>query len=285
MNCKEAKENIKIEDFLNNLSIQPARNYGRFLWYKSPLPYRKDHNPSFRVDTKTNRWYDAGTGETGNIIDLVITMNVTGVSNALQILQNPGLIKPSFSSFNKQEKYQPQIEIKRIQPVQNRALIQYLENRKIPLDIAIHYIDEVYYSLKNKQYFALAFKNDKGGYELRNKYFKGGSSPKYITTIPGRSDTVNVFEGFLNFLSALSFFGIKEMENKTIILNTTVNLPYAEQIIKTASKINSFLDNDKAGMTALNTIRELNSNVINQSTKIYPGYNDFNDFICNKPIP
>ncbi len=48
----------------------------------------------------------------------------------------------------------------------------------------------------------MGFKNNFGGFELRNKYFKGSSSPKEITLISNNSpDRLNVFEGFMDFLS------------------------------------------------------------------------------------
>ncbi len=285
MNCKEAKENIKIQDFLNNLTIQPARIYGRYLWYKSPLPYRKDHNPSFRVDTKTNWWYDAGTGETGNIIDLVMAMNVTNVAGALQILQKPGLSKPSFSFFDKQMNNQPRIEIKHVQPLQNRALIQYLEYRKISPGTAGKFVQEAYYNIRGKQYFSLAFKNDKGGYELRNKYFKGSSSPKAITTVPGTSNEVHIFEGFFNFLSALEHYRTTKPVWSCIVLNSVSNLETIINTLEQYKNINLYLDNDRAGELAAGTIKSRFKTVKDYSKIIYPDHNDFNEFICKKPKP
>ena len=57
---------------------------------------------------------------------------------------------------------------------------------------------------KRPRLFAVGFRNDAGGWELRSARFKGGSSPKHITTIDNRSDTVIAFEGFMDFLAYLS---------------------------------------------------------------------------------
>ena len=48
------------------------------------------------------------------------------------------------------------------------------------------------------------FKNDGGGYEVRNPYFKTSSSPKGITTIQNNAQQAIVFEAFLiSFTSSL----------------------------------------------------------------------------------
>lgn len=280
MNCSEAKK-IRIVDFLLSLGINPTRIKNGAAWYYSPL--RTEREPSFKVNINKNVWSDFGSGTGGNILDLVMVLNNTDLSGALKNLQSPARSATSFFSFDQQETEPASIEIKHVQPLQNRALIQYLDYRKISFRIASQYVQEAYYQVKDKKYFSLAFKNDKGGYELRNKHFKGSNSPKYITTLPENNSRVNIFEGFIDFLSALTHFKLINPSNTTIILNSTSNLPYAEHLIKSAKEIYCFLDNDETGFKVLSKVRELNSNVINQAAKIYPGFNDFNDFICNKP--
>jgi hypothetical protein len=56
--------------------------------------------------------------------------------------------------------------------------------------------------MHNKKYFAVGFENNSGGYKLRNKYFKGSSSPKDVTQIRfSGAKGIAVFEGFFSFLS------------------------------------------------------------------------------------
>jgi len=274
MNCEQAKE-IRIVDYLSRQGIDPSRVYGDNVWYRSPL--RDEKNPSFKVNIKKNSWYDTGTGSGGGVIDLVMQMNSTDVTGALLILQRPGLAKPSFSFSEKQSS--PGIEIKRVQSLQNKALVQYVESRGIPAEIAAMYVSEAYYRVGKKNYFALAFKNDKGGYELRSKFFKGCASPKHVTTIPGNDTSLNVFEGFMDFLSAMVHFKTRKPTNKTIILNSLSNLAYIEPKLKTARKINLYLDNDEAGAKAAERVKEMNPNVTNHTTIIYPNNKDFNEFL------
>ena len=280
MNCEQAKE-IKIADFLTNIGIEPARIYGDHAWYNSPV--RTDKAPSFKVNLSKNRWFDVGTGTGGNILDLVMLMNSTNVTGALMILQKPELSTSSFSFSEKQKA--SSIEIKHVQPLQNRALVEYVEQRGIPAQIAALYVMEAYYYTypgQEKAFFALAFKNDKGGYELRSNSFKGGNTPKYVTTIPGNNNTINIFEGFMDFLSAMVYFKTRKPAHKTIVLNTVGNLKYIEPLVQSARKINAYLDNDEAGQKALSDILALNPNTVNQAAIIYPGNKDFNEFLTRR---
>ena len=56
MNTNEAKR-IRIEEYLHSLGYSPARQQGDSLWYKSP--FRDECEPSFKVNTERNLWYDS----------------------------------------------------------------------------------------------------------------------------------------------------------------------------------------------------------------------------------
>ena len=194
MTYKEAN-NISIKDYLNSLGIQPVTEKGSYGMYRSPL--REDNTPSFKVDYNANLWCDYGTGEGGTLIDLVMKQNGCNAYGAICRLEQGDTTSFSFHGKDlperdtKRQAASP-IEIRRIQPLQNPALMRYLQ--------------EMYYRIGGKPYFALAFKNDSGGYELRNPRFKGSTS-KDITHIRQKGeprDTCFVFEGFLDFLSFLT---------------------------------------------------------------------------------
>ena len=67
MNIEDVKQ-IPIADYLHSLGYSPVKQQGNGLWYKSPL--REEHEPSFKVNTDRNLWYDFGAGKGGNIIDI-----------------------------------------------------------------------------------------------------------------------------------------------------------------------------------------------------------------------
>ena len=276
MNSKQAKD-LSIFDFLKSQGINPKYTKGNKAFYVSP--FRNETKASFNVDVNKNIWYDYGTGEGGRIIDLVTKMFNISVSQALNMLSNTNVSNNNqFFSFYQQDS-NTAIEIKHIQSIQNKALIQYLTIRKIPLNIAKTYLKEVYYNTNNKKYFALGFKNDKGGYELRNKYFKNGTSPKYYTSIRNNATSLNIFEGFFDFLTALVFYKTTKPGNDTIILNSLAFINKILPELKNYKNINLYLDNDKAGQKVVEQIKAHHTRVIDHAEKIYPKHNDFNKFL------
>lgn len=54
--------------------------------------------------------------------------------------------------------------IEKIIPVQHIALIQYLKSRGITNYEKVSNLKEIHYSIKDKKYFALGFRNDSGGF-------------------------------------------------------------------------------------------------------------------------
>lgn len=278
MNSLQAKK-IQIINYLQELNIRPEHASKKKVFYKSP--FRNENEASFKVDTNLNLWYDYGLGKGGNIIDLCMLIKKTDVKGALKELS--AVKNSNFSFFNsKKRSVKPNVKIKHIQSIQNKALIQYLQSRNININTAKKYVKEAYYKVENKQYFALVFENDKGGFELRNKYFKGAASPKYLTTIKGtKNKNLNIFEGFFDFLSALTFFNKEITKNTTIILNSIANKKAALKEISKYKAVFLFLDNDSSGTSTTNFFLNKHPKVINRAKIIYPAHKDFNDFICN----
>jgi hypothetical protein len=181
------------------------------------------------------------------------------------------------------------LQIEKIKILENRALLEYLEQqRKIPFAIAKKYVKECYYKINSSQaggspikpYFALYFENDKLGGELRNKHFKGSTTPKTITTIKGRdSSKVCIFEGFIDFLTALVHFKKPYCEYDVIVLNSLANLDTANLAKYQAIKL--YLDNDDAGKQAKNLIQSKYTNVVDYSF-LYADYKDFNEMLVSK---
>jgi hypothetical protein len=279
MNCTQAKQ-ISIVDYLQSHGIKPKSRYRKYYWYLSP--YRSENNASFVVNLESNTWYDKSENIGGNIIELIMLMSITDIKGALQILSANDI--KSFS-FDQQVSIEaPGIEIKHLQPIRNAALIQYLNSRKIPVQLARIYLLESYYLTTNstKQKFSLAFRNDLNGYHLRNAKFKGIASPGYFTSISGRSkDQLNIFEGVYDFLSALVYFKSTKPKFDCLVLNSNVHIEKVLPILKRYSRINAFLDNDPSGTDTLNHIKAAHPQVENFAGRIYPKHKDFNEFLIN----
>ena len=192
---------IPLVDFLNHLGYQPTGRDSKGLWFYSP--YRNERKPSFYVNPRKNLWFDFGSGAGGDIFNLAgeLTGETDFIKRAEFIAQKMQLAveKPYKPMTFKEE---PTFENVEISSLEATALLKYLADRGIPRDIAQRYCVQVDYDLHGKRYYAIGFENNAHGYELRNSFFKGSYPPKHITHISNGNARCNVFEGFIDFLSA-----------------------------------------------------------------------------------
>ncbi len=281
---KEIKS-IPLASFMSRIGHEPTARKGTRLWYKSPL--RQEHTPSFKVETALNCWYDFGLGRGGNIIDLAAELyQTTDLRHILRCIADsyPVPSVPTIASSFAPRHSAPSMERFEVVPLEHRALVAYLQERGIPAHIATANCKEAQYSVNGKFYFAVAFENVSGGWELRNRYFKGCRRRKDISYLPwardGPSTECAVFEGFIDYLSALTLGIISGAD--TIILNSVVNVNKAVPFLKGYTTINCYLDNDNAGKTALAELTAIyGSTMIDRST-LYSEFNDLNDFLINR---
>jgi hypothetical protein len=133
-----------------------------------------------------------------------------------------------------------------------------------------------------KKYTALlALKNNAGGYELRNKYFKGSSSPKWVTYINNKSDKLTVFEGFFDFLSYQSMHqNQQQMFSGFLILNSLSYFERSLLLMEKYDSIHLYLDNDNAGKKCIKLAQKRSSKFLDES-KLYKRYKDLNDWKIN----
>lgn len=294
---------------------QVARNYdvsftsgNEAQGYNSISPFRKEKNPSFTVFINNKgswSFHDKGGHGVGSALDFIMLKEGVSFKEALQIANqkyNPNYegerIQYDTNTISSQEiadekkklsNNTNKMAITSIKLLNNPALINYLQNRKIDLNIAKTYLKEVYYTNEikgqNRNFFGLCFENNLGGFEIRNKTFKGAYGNKGLSIIKGlSSEKVIVVEGFMSALSALTYYKTVTPKYDMVILNSTVN---ANKFIKYVKENNikeifDLLDNDFSGQeTAIKIRNNINQDIkIINTFKIYNGINDFNDFIC-----
>lgn len=289
MDIQTAKQ-ISIAEYLHSLGYSPVRRQGGNLWYKSPL--REETEASFKVNTERNLWYDFATGKGGNIIALAAELYASDhVPYLLEMIarQAPH-VRPVSFSFGGQTLSQPSFRQLEVMPLSSPALFSYLRERGINTELAKRECREVRYLTGGKPYFAVGFPNRSGGYEIRNKLFKGCIAPKDITHIRQEQpkETCYLFEGFMDYLSFLTL-RLERCPDRPdldgqdyIVLNSTSNLSKAIRPLGGYERIHCFLDNDKAGMGAVQELREEYGLRIRDASHIYGGYNDLNDFLRGK---
>lgn len=288
MNIQQANE-IDIIVFLEKEGFKPYKVAGDNYWYLSPL--RNEKTPSFKVSKRLNKWYDYGLAEGGDLVELAKRLKgFSTVAETLSSLGDGGIhsvrsisdaIEPTGAMATSQMQ---NIEL---MPLQNKALFYYFQTRHVDSNIGAMHCLEIHYTVKHKRYFGIAFSNISNGYEIRNQYFKGCIGHKDISVIPhsvGEWQTgCLVFEGFMDFLSFLTFAKSHDyrflIEEKCdyVIMNSVCNLRKSLSYLERYRHIHCFLDNDLAGRKTLETIHSLYEYSVTDESFRYADYKDVND--------
>ena len=269
---------ISITDYLQQQGYSPARVQGIHFWYYSPL--RNESTPSFKVNTERNQWYDFGSGEHGDIIDLVCALHRCTISEAIRLLSGAKQVAHQEFSFGGERKiFERKLEILSALPLSNPYLLRYLAARAIPLPVASAYCSEVLFQNMKRTYYAIGFANDALGWEIRNMYFKGCIAPKAVTTIKRGTDRLQIFEGFMDFLSWQVLN--PSSTSDAIVLNSLALLPRIQEKIKSYKQVESFLDNDDAGRKSFEVLKQFYPQIIDGSVR-YRTYKDLNEWLVSK---
>lgn len=287
MNTIQARE-ISIEKVLQNLGYQPTKSNENESWYLSP--FRTEKKSSFKINRRLNRWFDYGEQKGGNVIDFVIEKFGFNVTEALSYLEK----FDSFFSFQKQVFETPVKEqnnknhIEKIIPIQHLALIQYLKSRGITKFQSESNLKEVHYTVNDKKYFAIGFKNRSGGFEIRSKYAKICLSKKDITIISNQSKILRIFEGYFDYLTFIQIRNIKAEnveESDYLILNSIALINKNLSVLENYKTIELYLDNDTAGNKYTAIIKEAFQNSIDCRGVFCP-FKDLNEWfmVCELEV-
>ncbi len=281
MNIRQIKDKYTCLDWLGDRVVRKTSD-----GYLARCPWKEDKNPSLTVSANGKGWKDQSTGDHGSIIDLVMkclntrdlkrvcaefdTTNISPFDQSKILDESKGERVAGFASFD-------------VVPLRTNALFAYLHSRKIDLQIAKQFLMEAHYSFKevddDRYLFALAYQNDKGGYELRSKFYKGGSSPKWITTHLGIGNAPTVvFEGFMDMLSFATLCG--EVRHNYVVLNSIVNVPASIKVLRSmGGKVLLCLDNDQGGNDATRQMTDALPSAIDIRSRFAPA-KDVNEYLC-----
>ncbi|WP_291051042.1 MULTISPECIES: toprim domain-containing protein [unclassified Empedobacter] len=271
-------EQIRIVDYLAQQNIYPINNKQNVFWFLSP--FRNEKTASFKVDNSTNRFYDFGEGIGGTLIDLISKLENISIKEIIQKFN-----ENSFS-FQKQndfqlEKIQTKNEYKilKLKEISSFPLIQYLEERKLTLEIVNRYCKEIHYKLNQKTYYAIAFPNNQNGYEIRNKYVKMCLVKKDISLIKNNQNRLKIFESWSDFISYLFLFSNDEFLYDFLILNSIALLRKNIELINKYESIQTYFDHDDAGKSATIFLETELKTKVKDDSNFYKKYKDLNEFI------
>ena len=277
MNCSEAK-NISIRAVLESFSLFPSNENSRTAFYLAID--REEKTPSLSVDFSKNTAFDFGTGKSYDSISIVQTMKGCSVSDALKYLEQFNF---SFQEQNlKLENLPKGYEIIDVKEIQHPALLDYLKNRNV--EDQKKWVEEIHYRMNDKNYFGIGFKNDSGGYEIRNAYSKICLGKKDITSLKNDSKDVRIFEGFFDFLSFKKVENYLEKQRSDyIILNSVFMINKIKNDLGNYQNIELYFDNDDAGTRAVEIIKTDLKNA-EDCRILYSSFKDLNDWLIqNNP--
>ena len=279
MNCQHIN-NIPFSHIFSKIGVDPTKQKDKATWYKSP--FREEKTASFKVNLKTNTYYDFGEGIGGTVVDFWCKYKSCDVKTTIKEISSL-FSSPEQTIFTKPivkrrslKKSESKIVILEVKPLFLYPLKKYLTSRGLSKRI-YNYIKEVHYENNKLKFYAIGFKNNLDGYELRSKDFKACSTKTITSLIKEGSTTLSVFEGFIDFLSYLER---EKADESFLVLNSLSMIQKAKLYFTEFEKVKLFLDNDSAGRRVTKELISEFSNIIDQSF-IYSEYEDYNDFHVN----
>lgn len=251
-----------MSSILEKMNCFPVKYNEKEAWYLSP--FRQEKTASFHVIFKNNRWHDFGEGTGGDTIDLVrlyldlcnVNCNVVA---ALRWLSNMVVAMPhiTFTPYDVAGSTERDKTLTKhsTQAIKHLGLIKYIESRGIDVKLARKHLKQLSINnlRSNKRFDTLGLKNEEGGFEIRNPYFKGCVGKKHITFIRGtvaKPDDIHLFEGMFDYLTYLT---IKQTHpHDVIVLNSLACLKFATPYIKGYGYklAATWMDNDLSGQKA-----------------------------------
>jgi len=305
VNIEQAKE-ISIVLYLARQGYEPVKFLRGEHWYISPLrPGEKVASFSVRENAGyvgEDIWDDFGIGGDsmgGDIIVLAKFLhNCHTVSQALRHLESYGPCRvgnrskapnPSPTLFD-QRRSNVQL-IGSPQPLYHSVILHYLRHKRgLPDELVKKYLSVAWFRTKkqpDKKYFGFCWPNQSGGYEIRGageNTFKSVVGSKDLSIWPStapQSDKAYIFEGMVDYLSALALKRKKTLPGLVIVLNTT-NLvkrivPYLKY--ETIKELLVFTDNDTAGKETFEVIQTMFPEKTVRKMDFYDDFKDVNDYL------
>lgn len=278
LSCEQAKQ-MDMVDYLASLGYNPDKIKNDDYWYHSPL--RDERTSSFKVNRKKNVWYDHGTGQGGNLVDFGLLYHKCSVAELLEKLNGSLSFHQPKVKVTVTERQESPIQLLSERTIVSLSLLRYLKQRRIAESVARKYCREISFSTNGKVFTAIGFKNDQGGFELRNQWYKGSIAPKAITSIETGSKELAVFEGFFDFLSHQTIHQNQpSLGFNFLILNSTSFFEKSREFMEQHERIRLFLDRDKTGQNCIQQALSW-SNKYRDESGLYKGYNDLNEWMQN----
>lgn len=253
-------------------------------WYLSPL--REERTASFHIDRLNNVWFDFGLGVGGNPVDFFLRYYSGEIPEILEKINRNysthTLHTVEADRFPDAVRREYKLTVQSVRPLYSYPLKNYLHERSIPIAVADAFCREVSYEVGGRTYYGIGFQNDAGGWEIRNKKFKQSSSPKDITCLSNGVASVQVFEGFMDFLSWRTLNPYVDPRSvDTVVLNGAGLFDRALPFMLAHERVHLWLDRDVTGLAYRDYALGLGEKFVDESG-FYERFKDLNDWLQRK---
>lgn len=269
---------------LKKLNIETIEKKKEQYWFKAK--WRKERTAS--VKCEGNLYYDFGEGCGGNTIDFIMKHFSIDFVQAVKWLRSESnsfsFDPPKQKSFSKLKKKKSYC-IDSVQKLQNHILIDYLNTRKLNIEVCKRYLVEVYYTVNEKKYFGVGFRTNKGSYEIRNKYAKLALGQKWFKWINNSHKSIIVLESWSDFISLITLYPKCEKLKDFLVLNSLSMLSKTDEVLSVYPEILFALDNDSAGSNATEKcLKKWNTDKFSSKDirNLFDGFKDLNEYLMYK---
>lgn len=214
LNPGSIKEQVPLSKLMVCMGYKPIKSNGDEQLYLNVLR-PNEVKPTFLVNTQLDVWYDQLTKKGGDVIAFGMTywpeldsrQVSEKISHLLTAFQQPGVIVNSKPVGRKRRAIKiPFYHIRETKPVGcNPEITGYLKSEGL-WEMAIGHLKEVYYYVvdekgRRKDFFAAGWQNENAGWEVMSKNFSGSLGRTGMTFIPGKENSLAMFDNFVAYLS------------------------------------------------------------------------------------
>jgi hypothetical protein len=173
---------------------------------------------------------------------------------------------------------EPEPELLNTIPLRSFWLNYWLWQHRIHENVARTYCKEVHYTTGEKEFAAIGFPNQAGGWLIRNRYHRSAIGPAGPTHLAHGSNHLAVFTDFIDLLTLVSLLGMANPQlPDLLLLSPTDGVTHLRDIEPIYSRVHLFGWNDGKGNLFTESALRHRPPCIDQRP-LYARYKNLNDW-------
>lgn len=196
------------------------------------------------------------------------------------------IVTPAEADIEKPK--QPVAELIEVLPLRSFWLTYWLWQHRIPENVARTYCREVHYKTGEKEFAAIGFPNDAGGWLIRNRYHQSSIGPAGPAHLAHGSQRLAVFTDFVDLLTLVRLLASSNNPlPDLLLLAPSDGVGQLRAIENIYSSVHLWLANDGPGNRLTEAVlrhRRLchgHHPPFLDHRRLYAGYKNLNDWACH----